>query len=324
MAEITYLEAIRQALWEEMDQDERVFLLGEDIGAYGGAFKITQGFLSKFGEDRVIDTPLAESGFVGAAIGAALMGMRPVVEMQFADFIACAFDQIVNMAAKHHYRLREAVPMVIRAPYGGRLHAGPFHSQCPEAWFVHSPGLKVVAPATPYDAKGLLKASIRDPNPVIFCEHKHLYRHAKGEVPSEEYALGLGQADVKRDGSEITLITYGAMVQQGLEAADQMSAQGIEVELIDLRTLYPFDSDTILASVQKTGRVLIVHEAPQVCGIGAEIAAVIAQEAFRYLDAPVVRLTAPHTPVPFSPPLEDFYLPNAAKIAAKLKDLASY
>lgn len=324
MPEITYLEAIRQALWEEMEQDDRVFLLGEDIGTYGGAFKITQGFLDKFGEDRVIDTPLSESGFVGAAIGAALMGMRPVVEMQFADFISCAFDQIVNMAAKHHYRLREPVPMVIRAPYGGRLHAGPFHSQCPEAWFIHAPGLKVVAPSTPNDAKGLLKASIRDPNPVIYCEHKYLYRHAKGEVPAEDYVLPLGQADIKRVGTDVSVITYGAMVQEGLEAADQMSAQGIEVELVDLRTLYPLDTDTILASVKKTGKVLIVHEAPQVCGIGAEIAALIGQEAFRDLDAPIMRLTAPHTPVPFSPPLEDRYLPNAAKITAKLKDLASY
>ncbi|MBW8057423.1 MAG: alpha-ketoacid dehydrogenase subunit beta [candidate division NC10 bacterium] len=324
MAEMTYLEAIRQALWEEMDQDDRVFLLGEDIGTYGGAFKITQGFLDKFGEDRVIDTPLAESGFVGAAIGAALVGMRPVVEMQFADFISCAFDQIVNMAAKHHYRLGEPVPMVIRAPYGGRLHAGPFHSQCPEAWFIHSPGLKVVAPATPYDAKGLLKASIRDLNPVIYCEHKYLYRHAKGEVPIDDYVLPLGEADIKREGTDIALITYGAMVQQALEAADEMSQQGIEVEVVDLRTLCPLDTDAILASVKKTGKVLIVHEAPQVCGIGAEIAGVIAQEAFRYLDAPVTRLAAPHTPVPFSPPLEDFYLPNATKIAAKLKDLASY
>ncbi|MEE9154077.1 MAG: alpha-ketoacid dehydrogenase subunit beta, partial [candidate division NC10 bacterium] len=288
------------------------------------AFKITKGFLEKFGEDRVIDTPLSESGFVGAAIGAALMGMRPVAEMQFADFISCAFDQIVNMAAKHHYRLREPVPLVIRAPYGGRLHAGPFHSQCPEAWFIHSPGLKVVAPATPYAAKGLLKASIRDPNPVIYCEHKYLYRHAKGEVPAEDYVVPLGQADVKREGTDIALITYGAMVEEGLQAADQMSQEGIEVELVDLQTLYPLDTDTILASVKKTGKVLIVHEAPQVCGIGAEIAAVIAQEAFRDLDAPVVRLTAPHTPVPFSPPLEDYYLPNATKIVAKLTDLASY
>ncbi|MFQ5882873.1 MAG: alpha-ketoacid dehydrogenase subunit beta [Candidatus Methylomirabilales bacterium] len=324
MPEITYLEAIRQALWEEMDQNEQVFLLGEDIGTYGGAFKITKGFLEKFGEDRVIDTPLSESGFVGAAIGAALMGMRPVAEMQFADFISCAFDQIVNMAAKYHYRLREPVPLVIRAPYGGRLHAGPFHSQCPEAWFIHSPGLKVVAPATPYDAKGLLKASIRDSNPVIYCEHKYLYRHAKGEVPSEDYIVPLGQADVKRAGTDISLITYGAMVHQAFQAADQMSEQGIEVEMVDLRTLYPLDTDTILTSVKKTGKVLIVHEAPQVCGIGAEIAAVIAQDVFRYLDAPVVRLTAPHTPVPFSPPLEDYYLPNATKIVAKLTDLASY
>ncbi|MFQ5990056.1 MAG: alpha-ketoacid dehydrogenase subunit beta, partial [Candidatus Methylomirabilales bacterium] len=260
----------------------------------------------------------------GAAIGAALMGMRPVVEMQFADFISCAFDQIVNMAAKYHYRLGDPVPLVIRAPYGGRLHAGPFHSQCPEAWFIHSPGLKVVAPSTPYDAKGLLKASIRDSNPVIYCEHKYLYRHAKGEVPAEDYIVPLGQSDVKREGTDITMIAYGAMVEEGLQAADQMSEQGIEVELVDLRTLYPLDTETILTSVKKTGKVLIVHEAPQVCGIGAEIAAVIAQEAFRYLDAPVLRVTAPHTPVPFSAPLEDYYLPNAAKIVAKLNDLASY
>jgi len=324
MPDITYLEAIRQALWEEMDQDERVFLIGEDIGVCGGAFKITQGFLEKFGEDRVIDTPLAESGFVGAAIGAALMGMRPVAEMQFADFISCAFDQIVNMAAKYHYRLGDPVPIVIRAPYGGRLHAGPFHSQCPEAWFIHSPGLKVVTPSTPYDAKGLLKASIRDPNPVIYCEHKYLYRHAKGPVPAEEYLLPIGEVDVKREGTDITLVTYGAMVQQGLEAADQLSQEGVEVEVVDLRTLYPFDTQTILRSVKKTGKVLIVHEAPQVCGLGSEIAALIGQEAFRHLDAPVFRLTAPHTPVPFSPPLEDFYLPNAEKIAAKLRELASY
>ena len=324
MQKITYLEAIRQALWEEMDQDERVFLLGEDIGTYGGAFKITKGFLEKFGEDRIIDTPLSESGFVGAAIGAALMGMRPVVEMQFADFISCAFDQIVNMAAKYHYRLGNPVPLVIRAPYGGRLHAGPYHSQCPEAWFIHSPGLKVVAPSTPYDAKGLLKASIRDSNPVIYCEHKYLYRHAKGEVPADDYIIPLGQSDVKREGTDITVIAYGAMVEEGLQAADQMSEQGIEVELVDLRTLYPLDTETFLTSAKKTGKVLIVHEASQVCGIGAEIAAVIAQEAFRSLDAPVMRLTAPHTPVPFSAPLEEYYLPNAAKIVAKLGELASY
>ena len=253
-----------------------------------------------------------------------MTGTRPIVEFMTWNFAVLAFDQIVNMAAKHHYRLRESVPLVIRAPYGGRLHAGPFHSQCPEAWFIHSPGLKVVAPATPYAAKGLLKASIRDPNPVIYCEHKYLYRHAKGEVPPEDYIVPLGQADVKREGTDIALITYGAMVEEGLQAADQMSQEGIEVELVDLQTLYPLDTDTILASVKKTGKVLIVHEAPQVCGIGAEIAAVIAQEAFRDLDAPVVRLTAPHTPVPFSPPLEDYYLPNATKIVAKLTDLASY
>ncbi|MFQ5839824.1 MAG: alpha-ketoacid dehydrogenase subunit beta [Candidatus Methylomirabilales bacterium] len=324
MREITYLEAIREALWEEMDQDDRVFLLGEDIGVYGGAFKITQGFLEKFGEDRVIDTPLAESGFVGAAIGAALMGMRPVVEVQFADFITCAFDQIVNMAAKYHYRLGNPVPMVIRAPFGGRLHAGPFHSTCPEAWFVHTAGLKVVAPATPYDVKGLLKASIRDPNPVIFCEHKYLYRHVKGPIPKEDYVVPIGRADAKRTGKDLTVVTYGAMVPQSLQAADTVAAEGIDVEVVDLRTLVPLDREAILASVAKTGRALIVHEAPEACGVGAEVAALIAEQAFRALDAPVLRLTAPNTPVPFSPPLEDFYLPNADKIAARLRELAAY
>jgi 2-oxoisovalerate dehydrogenase E1 component beta subunit len=322
--EITYLEAIRQALWEEMDRDERVFMLGEDIGVYGGAFKITKGFLEKFGPERVIDTPLSESAIVGAAIGAALMGMRPVVEMQFADFIACAFDQIVNMAAKHHYRIGEPVPIVIRAPYGGGIHAGPFHSQCPEAWFFHVAGLKLVAPSTPRDAKGLLKAAIRDPDPVIYFEHKYLYRHLKGEVPEGDDVIPIGKAEVKRQGSTISVIAYGAMVQQSLEAAEKLVPEGIDLEVVDLRTLQPLDMETIVTSVKKTGRALVVHEASKTGGIGGEIAARLAEEAFRFLDAPVVRVAAPHTPVPFSPVLEDTYLPNADKIALKARELAAF
>jgi len=322
--EITYLEAIRQALWEEMDRDERVFMLGEDIGVYGGAFKITKGFLEKFGPERVIDTPLSESAIVGAAIGAALMGMRPVVEMQFADFIACAFDQIVNMAAKHHYRIGEPVPMVIRAPYGGGIHAGPYHSQCPEAWFFHVAGLKLVAPSTPRDAKGLLKAAIRDPDPVIYFEHKYLYRHLKGDVPEGDDVIPIGKAEVKRQGSTISVIAYGWMVQQSLEAAEKLVPEGIDLEVVDLRTLQPLDMETIVTSVKKTGRALVVHEASKTGGIGGEIAARLAEEAFRFLDAPVIRVAAPHTPVPFSPVLEDTYLPNADKIALKARELAAF
>jgi len=322
--EITYLEAIRQALWEEMDRDEHVFMLGQDIGVYGGAFKITKGFLEKFGPERVIDTPLSESAIVGAAIGAALMGMRPVVEMQFADFIACAFDQIVNMAAKHHYRLGEPVPLVIRAPYGGGIHAGPFHSQCPEAWFFHVAGLKLVAPSTPRDAKGLLKAAIRDPDPVIYFEHKYLYRHMKGEVPEGDNIVPLGKAEVKRQGSTISVITYGAMLQHSLAAAEKLMPEGIDLEVVALRTIQPMDMATIFASVEKTGRAMVVHEAPKTGGIGGEIAARLAEEAFRSLDAPVVRVAPPHTPVPFSPVLEEAYLPNADTIALKARELASF
>lgn len=322
--EITYLEAIRQALWEEMDRDERVFMLGEDIGVYGGAFKVTKGFLDKFGPERVIDTPLSESGFVGAAIGAAIMGMRPVVEMQFADFIACAFDQIVNMAAKHHYRTGEPVPLVIRAPYGGGIHAGPFHSQCPEAWFFHVAGLKLVAPSTPADAKGLLKAAIRDPNPVIYFEHKYLYRHIKGQVPEEDTIVPIGQAEVKRQGSTVSVITYGAMLQHSLAAAERLMPEGIDLEVVDLRTLQPLDMAAIAASVKKTGRAMVVHEAQKTGGIGGEIAARIAEELFHYLDAPIARVAPPHTPIPFSPVLEEAYLPNTETIASKARELANF
>lgn len=324
MAEITYLQAIRDALWEEMEQDENVFLLGEDIGVYGGAFKVTEGFIEHFGPKRVLDTPMAETAITGAAIGAALMGMRPVAEMQFADFISCTFDLLVNFAATNHYRWGASVPIVVRAPSGGGLRAGPFHSQNPEAWFIHTPGLKVVAPATPYDAKGLLKAAIRDDNPVIYFENKYLYRHEKGEVPQEEYQVPFGVADVKRHGDDITLIAYGAMVRESLAAAEEMAKEGIDVEVVDLRSLKPLDRETVLASARKTGKIAIAHEAYRTCGLGGELAALISEAAFEWLDAPLVRITAPDTPVPYSPPLEDAFRPNAEKIAAALRDLAAY
>jgi len=324
MAEITYLQAIRDALWEEMERDENVFLLGEDIGVYGGAFKITEGFFEHFGPKRVLDTPMAETAITGAAIGAALMGMRPVAEMQFADFISCAFDQLVNFAATNHYRWGEPVPIVVRAPSGGGLRAGPFHSQNPEAWFVHTPGLKVVAPATPYDAKGLLKAAIRDDNPVIYFENKYLYRHEKGEVPQGEYVVPIGVADVKRQGEDVTLIAYGAMVQESLAAAEELALEGIDVEVVDLRSLKPFDRETVLASARKTGKIAIAHEAYRTCGMGGELAALISENAFEWLDAPLVRITAPDTPVPYSPPLEDAFRPNAQKIVKALRELAAY
>ena len=324
MAEITYLQAIRDALWEEMERDENVFLLGEDIGVYGGAFKVTEGLMEHFGPRRVLDTPMAETAITGAAIGAALMGMRPVAEMQFADFISCTFDLLVNFAATNHYRWGASVPIVIRAPSGGGLRAGPFHSQNPEAWFAHTPGLKVVAPATPYDAKGLLKAAIRDDNPVIYFENKYLYRREKGEVPQEEYEVPIGVADVKRQGRDITLITYGAMLQESLAAAEELAGEGVDVEVVDLRSLKPFDRETVLASARKTGKIAIAHEAFRTCGMGGELAALISEHAFEWLDAPLVRITAPDTPVPYSPPLEDAFRPNAAKIAEALRDLAAY
>ena len=324
MAEITYIEAIRQALWEEMERDDRVFLIGEDIGVYGGAFKITQGFLERFGEDRVIDTPIAESAIIGSAVGAALMGMRPVVEMQFADFIACAFDQIVNNAAKFHYRTGTSVPLVIRGPSGGGVHGGPFHSQNPEGWFVHVPGLKVVAPSTPHDAKGLLKAAVRDPDPVIYFEHKYLYRRVKGKVPEEDFIVPIGKAEVKREGTDVSLITYGAMVHQAFEVCNRLSAKGISVEILDLRTLVPLDREAILATARKTGKVLIVHEATRTGGVGGEVAATIAEGAFDRLDGPILRVAAPDTPVPFTTPLEEAFLPNVGRIAAAAERLATY
>ena len=322
--EVTYLEAISQALDEEMTRDERVFLLGEDIGAYGGAFKITEGLLEKYGHHRVIDTPLAESGIVGAAIGAAMMGLRPVVEMQFADFISCAFDQITEVAAKNHYRWNAPVPMVIRAPFGGGVHGGPFHSECPEGWFFHSPGLKLVAPSTPYDAKGLLKAAIRDPNPVIYFEHKFLYRRIKAVLPTEDYIVPIGKAEVKRAGSTISVVTYGAMVHIALDAAARLEKDDIDLEVIDLRTLIPLDTETIFESIRKTGKAIILHEDTKTGGIGAEIAALLAEECFDCLDGPVLRVAAPDTPVPFSTPLEEFFLPKIGDVEEAARKLAAY
>lgn len=322
--EVMYLEAIHEALDEEMARDERVFLLGEDIGPYGGAFRITEGLQDKYGDQRVLDTPLSESGIVGAAIGAAMMGMRPVVEMQFADFISCAFDQITEVGAKNHYRWGAAVPMVIRAPFGGGVHGGPFHSECPEGWFFHSPGLKLVAPSTPYDAKGLLKAAIRDPNPVIYFEHKFLYRRIKAVLPAEDYVVPIGVAEVKRPGRDISVITYGAMVHVALDAAETLAQEGLELEVVDLRSLIPLDKQTVFDSVRKTSKAIVLHEDNKTGGVGAEVAALLAEDCFDSLDGPVLRIAAPDTPVPFSTPLEEFFLPKAGDVIAAARKLAAY
>jgi 2-oxoisovalerate dehydrogenase E1 component beta subunit len=324
--ELSYLEAIREALAEEMRRDPKVFVLGEDVGAYGGAFGVTQGLYDEFGEMRVIDTPISESAIIGVSIGASLRGYRPVAEMQFADFISCGFDQIVNQAATLRYRYggRASVPIVVRAPSGGNVGGGLYHSQNPEAWFVHRPGLKVVAPSTAWDAKGLLKAAIRDDNPVIYFEHKYLYRRAKGPVPEGDEIVPIGAAAVRREGTDVTLLTYAAMVTPSLEAADRVAKEGIEVEVIDLRTLLPFDKPAIFRSVEKTNRALIVHEDVKTLGIGAELSAVLMEERFEHLDAPVMRVTEPDTHPPFSHVLEEFILPNADKIADALRRLAAY
>lgn len=326
MSQISYLEAIRDALREEMQRDENVFLMGEDIGIYGGAFRATEGLFQEFGGGRVIDTPISESGIVGAAIGASLLGMRPVVEIQFIDFISCAFDQIVNYAATLRYRFggKACVPMVVRGPSGAGIHGSIFHSQSPESWFVHVPGLKVVVPSTPYDAKGLLKASIRDDNPVIYLEHKYLYRRIKEELPKEDFIVPLGKGDIKRKGDDITLITYGAMVHIALEAAEILKKDGVEIEIIDLRTLSPLDKEIIKESVSKTSKVLILQEDKKTLGIASEISAIISEELFDELDGPIMRVTAPDTPVPFSPPLEEFYLPDVDRTVDALRKLASY
>ena len=321
MSEMTYLEAISDGLREEMRRDESVFCIGEDIATFGGAFKVTNGFLEEFGPDRVLDTPLAENAIIGAAVGAAVEGLKPVCEMQFADFISCGFDQLVNVAAKLHYRQGIAAPMVVRLPSGGGFSGGPFHSQNPEAWFLQSPGLKVVAPATADDAKGLLTAAIRDPNPVCYLEHKGLYRYVKGEVPEGEYTVELGKARIAREGEEMTVITYGSGVHLALDAAEALDES---IEVIDLRSLCPLDTEAILASARKTGKVLVAHEATQSCGVAAEVAALVAAEAFEDLDAPVRRLTAPDVPIPFSPPLEQAVLPQLEDMKEACDELLKY
>jgi pyruvate/2-oxoglutarate/acetoin dehydrogenase E1 component len=321
MSELTYLEAISDGLRTEMRRDESVFCFGEDIGVFGGAFKVTDGFHEEFGADRVFDAPLAENLIIGAAVGAAVEGLRPVCEMQFADFIACGFDQLVNVAAKLHYRQGVAVPMVVRLPSGGGFSGGPFHSQNPEAWFLQAPGLKVVAPATAEDAKGLLVSAIRDPNPVMFLEHKHLYRRVRGEVPEGDFTVPIGKVRIAREGAELTVIAYGSTVALAEQAAVEL---GEDIEVLDLRTLCPLDHEAILASARKTGKVLVTHEATRACGIGAEVAALIAEEAFEDLDAPVARLTAPDVPVPFSPPLEQSVLPGLDDLKEACRELLAY
>jgi 2-oxoisovalerate dehydrogenase E1 component beta subunit len=324
MAVKTYLQAISDGLRSEMQRDKRVFVIGEDVGVYGGAFKVTQGFQEEFGPWRVIDAPLSETAIVGGCTGAAIMGMRPVAEMQFADFISCAWDHLVTVAAKQRYRAGTPVPITVRLPSGGGFSGGPFHSQNPESSFAHIPGLKVVCPATPADAKGLLIEAIHDPNPVLYFEHKHLYRRIKDEVPDERYTVPFGEARTHRAGDDISLITWGAMVYTADEAAQKLEGEGISVEILDLRTLAPWDKEAVLRSVEKTSKALVLHEDTLTGGFGAEIAASISEEAFEHLDAPVRRIAAPDTPVPFSPPLEKAFIPQVEDVVAGVKELAEY
>jgi len=324
MPETTYLEAIRQAMFEEMDRDPAVVLIGEDVGVYGGAFKTSEGLLARFGWERVIDTPISESAIVGAAIGMSYAGLRPIAEMQFIDFIACAFNMITNYAAKSHYRWGAPVPMVLRGPSGGGVHGGPFHSANPEMYFVHTPGLKVVCPATARDAKGLLKSAIRDNNPVLFFEHKFLYRRIKEDLPPEDFTVPIGKAAVRREGLDLTIVSYAAMLHVSLEAATELAREGIEAEVIDLRTLLPLDRETILESVRKTNKLLVVHEDTRTGGIAGEIAAIVTENAFEDLDGPIRRVTSLDTPVPYAPGLEDYFMPNVAKVVAAARELAKY
>ena len=324
---MSVIEAVREAMHEEMARDDRVFVMGEDIGARGGVFLATDGFVETFGEERVIDTPLAESSIAGIAVGAAMNGMLPIAEIEFADFIWPTFNQIVGEAARARYGSEGTVgvPMVLRAPYGGGVRGGLYHSQSPEAYFAHTPGLKVVAPATPYDTKGLLKSSVRDPDPVVFLEHKRTYRLVRGEVPEEEYTLPIGAADVKLEGGDISVITYGLMLHLCLEAARDLEDEGVSVEVLDLRTLRPLDSDAVLETARKTGKVLIVHEDTKAVGIGGEVAAIIAENGFEYLDAPIMRVAGPEVPaMPFSPLQEAMFMPDAERIAEAMLELARY
>jgi pyruvate/2-oxoglutarate/acetoin dehydrogenase E1 component len=322
MATLTYLQAITDALRTEMRRDERVMVMGEDIGVFGGAFKVTDGMIEEFGKWRVMDTPLAESGIIGTAVGASVVGLRPVCEMQFADFVSCGFDQLINVAGKTHYRMGLAVPITVRLPSGGGFSGGPFHSQNPEAWFMHSPGIKVVAPSTAEDAKGLLVSAIRDPNPVVYLEHKHLYRRVKGEVPEGEHTTPF-TARVARPGENLVVIAYGAMVHTALAAAEELEDIG-SVEVLDLRSLVPLDEEAILASARKCSKVVVVDEANQTCAAGAQVAALIAEHAFEDLDGPVVRVATPDVPIPFSPPLEQAVLPSVDRVREAIRELLEY
>jgi 2-oxoisovalerate dehydrogenase E1 component beta subunit len=324
MAEMTYLQAISDGLRTEMRRDKRVFVIGEDVGVYGGAFKVTLGFQEEFGPWRVIDAPLAETAIVGGATGAAIMGLRPVAEMQFSDFVSCAWDHLVTIAAKQHWRAGTPIPIVLRLPSGGGFSGGPFHSQNPESSFAHIPGLKCVCPATPEDAKGLLISAIEDPNPVLFFEHKHLYRRIKAEVPEGRFTTPIGKARIHRSGTDLSVITWGAMVYTAEEAAQQLDADGVSVEIVDLRSIMPWDKAAVLESARKTSKVLVLHEDTRTGGFGAEIAATIAEEAFEDLDAPVKRVAAPDTPVPFAPPLEKAFIPQVEDVVAGLRELAEY
>lgn len=322
----TLVEAIRQGIWEEMESDPKVFCIGEDVGAYGGAFKVTDGLVDEFGAERVIDTPISEAAIVGAACGAALMGMKPVAEFQFIDFISAGFDMLTNYAAKCRYRWGAGIQAVFRGPCGSGVHAGPFHSLNAEAFFLNTAGLKIVEPSTAYDAKGLIKAAIRDPDPVLYFEHKKLYRlpRLREELPEDDYIVPIGKARTRREGRDLSIITFGAMTLTALDAAEELEREGLDVEVIDLRTLAPMDKQAILDSVKKTSRVMVLHEASRTGGIGGEIAATIAEEAFEWLDAPVVRVASIDSPVPYSPPLEEYYLPQTKDVLEAARRLAAY
>jgi 2-oxoisovalerate dehydrogenase E1 component beta subunit len=321
----TYLIAIAEALWEEMERDERVFLLGEDIGVYGGAFKVTEGFIERFGPERVMDTPIAEETIVGMSVGAAMEGLRPVAEFQYADFMTSGFDEIVTAAARYHYRSGVPIPIVLRAPSGGGVRASSFHSENPEPWFAYAPGLKVICPAFPGDAKGLLKSAIRDDNPCVFLEHKWIYRRIREHVSEDpDLLVPIGQARVRREGKDLSIVTYGMMVHLALEAAETLQQEGISAEVVDLRTIVPLDGETVLRSVEKTSRALVLYESHRFLGTGAEVASLIAEEGFQHLDAPVVRLAPPNVPVPFSPTLEDAYLPQVVDIAEAARKLSAW
>jgi pyruvate/2-oxoglutarate/acetoin dehydrogenase E1 component len=321
----TYLIAVAEALWEEMERDDRVFMLGEDIGVYGGAFKVTEGFIERFGSERVMDTPIAEETIVGMSVGAAMEGLRPVAEFQYADFMSSGFDEITTVLSRYHYRSGVPMPVVLRGPSGGGVRASSFHSINPEPWYAYAGGIKIMCPAFPSDAKGLLKSAIRDDNPCMFLEHKWIYRRIKEQVPEDpEFLVPIGTADVKRQGTDVSIVTYGAMVHKALEAAEALAQRGISAEVVDLRTVYPLDEETVLRSIEKTSRALVLYESYRFLGIGSEVAAVIAEKAFEHLDAPVLRLAPPNVPVPFSPPLEDAFLPQVADIEAAVDRLTGW